>query len=75
MVTKVARCKKASVRKEPDKVEEKKMLETDVIGYLKEGTKVTIDVKDMIYDWTGRAYVKSTDPTPGYIYIGCLEMI
>jgi hypothetical protein len=70
---KIVNCKKASVRKEPDIVDEKKYLETDVIGYLKKGTDITVDLEDVLYDWTGRCYVKTTEPTPGYIYKGVIN--
>jgi hypothetical protein len=70
---KIANCKKASIRKEPDRVDEKKYLETDVIGYLKQGVDVTVDLEDILYDWTGRCYVRTTEPTPGYIFTGVLE--
>lgn len=70
---KIVNCKKASVRKEPDVVDEKKYLETDVIGYLKKGTDITVDLEDVLYDWTGRCYVKTTEPTPGYIYKGVIN--
>jgi len=70
---KIVNCKKASVRKEPDIVDEKKYLETDVIGYLKKGTDIAVDLEDVLYDWTGRCYVKTTEPTPGYIYKGVIN--
>jgi hypothetical protein len=70
---KIVNCNKASIRKEPDTVNEKKYLETDVIGYLKKGTDITVDLEDVLYDWTGRCYVKTTEPTPGYIYTGVIN--